>query len=438
MNADSLRASDAMDLALRLLRGLGLLIAAAGLGLDLLPAASPGINLPQLSLIAAGIALFLLATWLRRARRRLGLLRYLVVAVSISALTLLVLEVAFAAAGYQTYYPPNLEAQYPDFSPWRTCDDSGCHIVLEVAFAACNNDSASWMCRLNPQGYLDTQAFTAGGDLYNRNRILVLGDSFTFGMSADAGMSYVEVLEALDSESVYWNTAIPGAGTHHAVASFQAYAPILRPQVTVLGFFMNDFENNMISLSYWDTSQDPADDAAVKWTDLWGNVIALDQRSTFHFRQEGIDPPANHIERALGGTRLGSLALRLIDAVARIKTEADGLASIEMKRAREYLGRLRDEARAAGSALLVLLIPRQSDVASPDALYQNAVQLLNELAIDALNPIALLDAKQDYAADGHWNNAGHRKIALRLYDCLNAFRRNGDFADCAAQAALAP
>lgn len=401
------------------------MIALFGIGLDVLPTASPGINIPQLMVVLAGIGLSVLACGLRRAGFRQDLLQHLALGLTISALTLLVLEALLAAAGYETYYVSELPAEFRDFTPWRTCDDAGCHFIRDVALANCSDSSTIRSCGLNPQGYADTQSFIADNSRPGGSGVLVLGDSFTFGMSSDIGKSFVETLESIDTERLYWNTAVPGAGTHHALASFKAYAPLLKPWVTLLGFYMNDFGNNMVSLSYWSAHEDPADDSVVVWHDLWGNAIRLDQRSTFFFLKSGIDPPASEFERHLGTTRLGSLLLRFLDSVARIKSDAEGMSSKRIHTTRSYLRQLRDAAAEEGTTLLVLLIPRQSDLGSPSALYLNAVRLLEELEIAVLNPIGSLDAQRDYAADGHWNNAGHRKIAMSLSNCLENFRENG-------------
>ncbi|MCY3779005.1 MAG: hypothetical protein OXG78_01730 [Chloroflexi bacterium] len=381
-------------------------------------------------LIAVGLGLSLLAYGLRQARLRRWLAQNLVAGLLVCVATLAILEVALTVLEFSTYYPMELPTEYQDFLPWRTCDEAGCHFIRDVALANCEEGSVSRTCALNPQGFSDTQPFFADEDYALRDRILILGDSFTFGMTADVGSSYVEILESSAPESIVWNTAIPGAGTHHALKNFETYAPLLQPQVTILGFYMNDFENNMLSLSDWFASEDPTDETVVVWRDLWGNAIQLDQRSAFYYRQAGVDPPANKIERFVGTTRLGTLALQFIDAIGRIKNDVGGMSSLSVTITREYLHRLRDAAVAEDTALLVLLIPRQGDIGRPSALFKNAIQLLEELQIDYLNPVNALDAKLDYAPDEHWNNAGHQKIALLLRSCLGGFQANSNFRDC--------
>ena len=426
------RALKLQDLALRALLYIGLGIAAVGAGLDLLPSASPGIDLPQLTVIAVGACIAALAFGLRREGLRRRLRGNLLAALATAAVTLVALEVALAAGGLEAYYTEDVSEDSVDRLRWRTCDEAGCRIVRAVAMADCEPESGSRMCKLNAQGFADSQSFAAIDARASGRRVLLLGDSFTYGMSADSGRGFVDVLEANDPDGVYWNAAVPGSGTHHALETFKVYAPLLRPAVTVLGFYMNDFENNMISTSDWSINADPDDGTVVTWIDDWGNAIQLDQRSTFYYRKSGVDPPASQFERAVGSTRLGGLVLRSIDALARLKRQADGASSVQAEVTRKYLRALRDQARAQDTALLVALIPQPDDIERPGARYQVARQLLTELDMDYLELAHALDARLDYAGDGHWNNAGHSQVAGLLSDCLDGFDAEATFSSCAS------
>ena len=158
-------------------------------------------------------------------------------------------------------------------------------------------------------------------------RILMLGDSFTFGGTADIGHSFVETVETNLPSAIVWNTAIPGAGTNQAVASLQAFAPILNPQIAVLGFYMNDFDDNMFPFdSYFMGVTDdnyPLSIRQYKINDS-GEVIKLDSQSDFYYRYHQVDPPSSELERLIGTTRLGSLVLNTLESVSHILSKADG------------------------------------------------------------------------------------------------------------------
>ena len=429
-----------MKFAFTLLAGLGILMALFGIGLDILPGTNPGLNLPQALLIITGLLLSLMAFRLRSAdvrRRILGNAgKYLAPGLLIAFVTFLVLEFVLVAIGISTYFPPEIPETIFDPVSWWGCDEAGCHYIYDETVAACENgDLSGRMCIVNRQGFHDTQDFAAGDDFDGRMRILMLGDSFTFGYKADMGKSYVETVEANFPQSVVWNAGIPASGTNQALASFRAAAPVLQPQLTILGFYSNDFYDNLMPMDSWLWGVNWLDKRfAIRQyrVDRLGNAVKLDNRALY-YRMHNVDPPANEIERLIGTTRLGALALHLIDAVRGLVSDScDPCFERQVNVTRDYLTALRDEAVEQGTALLVLLIPHRDDIGAPGRLYQTAIQLMEELGIPWLDPAYALDVALDYAPkpDVHWNNAGHQKIGAVLSGCLAVFEISGDLADC--------
>ena len=428
-----------LNVIFTLLAGLGLLTALVGLGMDVLLGTYPGLNLPQLLLIAGGLLGSLAAFYLRRgdARRRVwaairGHWRALLI---IIALTVIALELVLAAVGIDTYYPPHDIPEAPlEGAPWWICDELGCRFVQEAMAAACENgEMAGRFCTVNRQGFHDAQDFAVGEDFDERLRILMLGDSYTFGMSADIGQSYVETIEANFPEAIVWNTAIPGVGTKQALLSFQTYAPLLQPQMAILGFYMNDFEDNIMPLDLWFWPDRMRFVQQYRFDDQ-GNIVKLDSQALY-YRAHGAALPANEIQRLVGITRLGSLALRTVD-IARPASSpkwlqlsgSEGVFDVS----REYLRALRDAAAAKNTDLLTLLIPRRNDLAAAGQYYQAAAQLMKELEMPYLDSRLLLDDALDYAPrpDGHWNSAGHQKVGRLLSACIKAFQIHGGWSNC--------
>ena len=302
-----------LNIAFTLLAGLGLLLALFGLGMDILLGIHPGLNLPQFLLIAGGLLGSLAAFRLRRgdARRRVWAYirehwRALLVT---TVLTMLALELVLAAAGIDIYYRSHIPPL--EETPGRICDELGCRFDQDAVAAACENGEMDGRyCIVNRQGFHDRQDFMAGADFDGRARILMLGDSFAFGESAETGKSYVETIEANLPQAIVWNTGIPGVGTKQALRLFQAYAPILQPQITVLGFYMNDFEDNIMPIDRWIL----VDRTLVQQYQLddQGNITKLDLHAAY-YHAFGVLPPANEIQRLVSLTRLGSLALKTVD-----------------------------------------------------------------------------------------------------------------------------
>ena len=436
----------ALNVAFALLAALGILTALLGIGIDFLPGSSPGLNLPQILLIAAGLLCFLAGLALRSAhvRRRVSqnARKHWLPGLVIAAATLIVLEFVLAAAGIPTYFPPPMSAAPQPFyesAPWWTCDEAGCHYVQEHIAAACAGGQMVYEreCLVNRQGFYDTEDFAAADDWEERLRILMLGDSFTFGLSADIGKSYVEAIEADFPQSIVWNTGIHGAGTNQALAAFQVHAPVLQPQLAILGFSLNDFYDNLMPMDYRlmgiDWNNEPFRVLRYR-IESPGDVIKFDRRWLYYDRHDGLDPPGSEIERLLGRTRLGSLPLRFFN-VRRQRTNKAlrvPLTPAIIDATRTYLTALRDAAAAQNAALLVLLIPNRNDIDDPSIRYQTARELMEELAIPQLTLIHALDAALDYAPppDIHWNNAGHQKVGAVLSDCLDGFQISYDLSDC--------
>ena len=436
----------AWNAVFRLLIGLGILTSLLGIGMDIIPGSAPGFNLPQLLLTAAGLALVLVAfAWRSAVVRGGGGTKYWARILAIAAMTLIALELALVAADIPTYFPPPMDdVPHPFYqpAPWWTCDEAGCHYVQEYIDAACESGQLAFdrECLVNQQGFHDSQDFVAGDALMSGLRILMLGDSFTFGLAADIGKSYVETIEANLPQSIVWNTGIFATGTKQALASFQVYAPILQPQLTILGFVMNDFINNMLPVDHRilgiDWKNEPFRIKRYDIDEHSGNVIKLGYEALYYRRYNYAYPPDSELERLIGRTRLGSLLPRFFKA--RMWADKDeifhgSLISQSVDSTREYLKALRDAAAAQDTALLILVIQSRVDFTGFTPYYQAALRLFEELEIAYLDTSPLLDIR-DYGGrfpDGpHWNTVGHQKVGNMLTDCLASFQISGDLSDC--------
>ena len=366
----------------------------------------------------------------RRARfRRIGTSLLVVLA------TLGVLEALLTAARLPAYYPAHLPAVEVSISPWWRCDAPGCHYVYNAVVAACESgELAGRPCLVNRQGFPDADDFVAADSKEGVPRVLILGDSFAFGMQADIGKSFAETLETALPGSLIWNAAIPGAGTKQAISTFNVYGSMLRPQVTLLAFFTNDLDDNLLPIDSW-LNAVGADGKAINvrkyLVDERENVVELDPRSIQLMTVYGKDPPHNEWEYRLGSTRLGAIALRLIDSL-----ESDGTQHERYDRriqtTKAYLQELRDLVLVNNSAFLVMLIPGPEDITSPGPRYTIAAQLLSELEIPYLEPRGMLDRADDYSPppDIHWSNSGHQKVGALLSACIKSILNRGSPAGC--------
>ncbi len=362
-------------------------------------------------------------------------IRAIVVIVCISLATLIALEFLLTFAGASTFYPTSMPQYEITESPWWACDEIGCHYVQEAASAACELGQLSGRpCLVNRQGFYDTDDFESADAIHKGARILVLGDSFTFGMSAELGRSYVETFEADLPDGVVWNAGIPGTGTQQALVSFDVFAPRLNPQLTILGFFTNDFDDNLMPLDSWVNALDAGGKAVIvrKYRiDNWENLIALDLQAIQLLTVYGKIAPASALEKRVASTRLGTLALRLVETLRESSATAEPL-NRRIELTRRYLADLRDAVSARASTLLVLLIPRPEEIASSSRRFDTALRLMEELKIAHIDLRQVLDADSDYIPppDFHWNSSGHQKVGRLLSACVASFVADGGWSDC--------
>ena len=180
-----------------------------------------------------------------------------------------------------------------------------------------------------------------------------MGDSFRLGHGADLGKSYLENLEATLPATEIWNLAIGGADTVQDLQACNDVAPILSPHLSILGVTLNasgDYLNvnfHGIQLRHSDGNLHIL---PYPWKDQWGNPLQLAQELVLPYAILGYRPPANSLEALVGTTRLGALALRVLDRVAGLFFDRSFEAQVETSR--DYLAQLRAAALALHSGAL--------------------------------------------------------------------------------------
>jgi len=81
-------------------------------------------------------------------------------------------------------------------------------------------------------------------------RILVLGDSVTFGHGAISENTYPAILERrlrdwrADVDWQVWNAAVPGYNTSQELAQLLEVGPAVKPDLVIVGFYPNDLVDN--------------------------------------------------------------------------------------------------------------------------------------------------------------------------------------------------
>lgn len=78
-----------------------------------------------------------------------------------------------------------------------------------------------------------------------RARVLAFGDSFTWGWGVDQGEEWISVVgRELDVEAI--NCGVNGYGTENELALLKRIGPELEPDLVLVGFFANDYTDNLL------------------------------------------------------------------------------------------------------------------------------------------------------------------------------------------------
>lgn len=370
--------------------------------------------------------------------------RYVGIPLLIIGLGAGVVEGALRLTGYSPIYPPELLGQAPSYiepDPYRLylCDDEqGCRLNPQARgerYCHLPENPHYRLCRINAQGYSATFDYVPENVPEGGYRVLLLGDSFTWGLSARPGHSWAEILDQTLNQqqpTTVWNAAIIATGTNQAITSARELLPVLRPQVVILGFYGgNDFSDNLFPLNNAVSVQ--VDDTTVIIQPYYLDTQFRAQRlsdENIYLVARGYPPALNGAQRFLRQTALYSwierqITQRLAETLPELhpwvlgqqqRTEsAQAIANTT-----EYLRQLKTLVESHGARLIVLNIPSpfsyENRFHGQSHLQQlrQIAQTLNLEVIEVFDQMTLDDfAYVTDPYDLHWNDSGHA-IAGRI------------------------
>ena len=234
-------------------------------------------------------------------------------------------------------------------------------------------------------------------------RLLVLGDSYAFGLGVREEEGFVARLQpALNARGIgVLNGAQTGYCVEQELRLGRELAAEYRPDTIVLAVFVgNDVEGDFV-----------ADYAAVDvrygfrlLRDRWLPLTPLDYVRTHSYLALWLQSRQNRARYIRLHRGFVELARREPDAVMR-----------PMFAALETLAR---ECQLAGRRLIVLVVPPKKD---SRGFYERLVEHLAARGLPGLDLEAAGFGPEDYfVGDGHWNAHGHAKVARLLEELLAA------------------
>lgn len=261
-----------------------------------------------------------------------------------------------------------------------------------------------------------------------RKSVLVLGDSFTFGVGVSNPETFPALLETRLSASGFpcrvHNAAVPGHGPVQYLRRYNQLRSVLRPDRVVVGMYIG----NDIFDCVW-----KKEGTRFRVVDGWvvsGDVYRLDRCKTWIRTHSHLYRLASRIQQKilLGNQSHEGRFNHLTDQLlSQGDWSQEPFLAEAWKTLRASLTDLRRRVAEDGAMLLVVLLPLECQVS--DSLWAARVEgrlgrfgpqerlcsLLEEMGLACLDlvPAFLKHPGEDlfYARDGHWTPAGHRVVA---------------------------
>jgi hypothetical protein len=261
-------------------------------------------------------------------------------------------------------------------------------------------------------------------------RVLFLGDSFTYGLGVNDDQTFAAQVEKdlrADQLSVeVMNAGCLAKGTDYALKCFQTVGRQFHPDLTVLGFYPNDFQDNARGVYYNIGKQGElsakrlncnriktmlADLPGYNWLISWSQAANL-------VKQAGFNLLVNRARKTDSDATDG--------LVVSYTRSASGYATAANKElTRIYLKHLNAAVKQAGGALMMFYIPisqevgeyRQTRTTSADERACVRIAADNGMTLWSLTPLLAHSGQpieRLYYEEGHWTAAAHEIVAHYL------------------------
>jgi hypothetical protein len=291
----------------------------------------------------------------------------------------------------------------------------------------------------NSLGWRGSREYRVGA---HRNcRVLFLGDSFTYGIGVNDNQTFAARVEKLLRAEIpgleVMNAGCPGKGTDYALKCFQTVGRTFHPNLTVLCFFCNDFQDNARG-EYYNVGQGGVlTPKAIKcgggvknllnhlpgynWLISWSQAANL-------IKQAGVNFLVNRAKKHPGA------------GAGEVVTYQPGLHGYADRRNQAltgiYLKNLAARVKQDGGELIMFYIPisqevidyRRTQALSTDELALQRLAADNHIMLWSLTPLLAHSGQpidRLYYKEGHWTAAAHelaarfmsREIDNRLGSC---------------------
>jgi lysophospholipase L1-like esterase len=257
-------------------------------------------------------------------------------------------------------------------------------------------------------------------------RVLFLGDSFTYGLGVNDDQTFaaqVEKILTADRLSVEtMNAGCPGKGTDYELKVFDTVGRKFHPDLTVLCFFCNDFQDNERAEYYNIGKPGELQPKAVNCNQSTFKRILLDlpgynwliswSQAANLVKQAGVDLLVNRAGKNGPDATQGLVVSYKQGAAGYANRTNKGLTNL-------YIEHLNTAVKLADGTLIMFYIPvsqevreyQKSRTISADEQACVRIAADNGITLWSLTPLLALSGQsidQLYYQEGHWTAAAHK------------------------------
>jgi lysophospholipase L1-like esterase len=288
-------------------------------------------------------------------------------------------------------------------------------------------------------------------DSWRTKRILIVGDSNTFGFGVNSEQTFVKRLEGVlrisEPEISVINGGVPGYNVWQVCERTRRLVPLVRPDKVIYAAYLNDIEpeykphlggQTVLRLPFYPGEQWTREDAA--WVKQWHWFTPVMIRRTADFVLSGGDKPIVKVFRS--GRRFGEEAeesgpnqTAVVEqqdiAMIRLARQFDYLSGDDpvvrqkWEQARAEIGRIHQELAALGVGFQLVLLPFRCQIEDPTLSRRLQTELAEYSRKEGIEVVDMTPAMDRHSGevlyldrDYHPSPGGHQIIAEAIGDSL--------------------
>ena len=269
----------------------------------------------------------------------------------------------------------------------------------------------------------------------NKTRILVLGDSFTFGYGVENNETYVNLLERRFNNSIGFINAgyAGGYSTDTEYVYLKNHGLKLKPDIVMLGFFIGNDISDIMSNSHWIENEE------IK--NVSSNIYYIDESN--RLRVKGLEKKWYYDANVYLSmkshayiffkTKIRQVFQGMEPAEGTIyNEERNENMSIAINTTKDLLLKINKITNESNVGFVIILIPTREQVAGVKLVDKEGKKLdlekINREFIgffedNGINYIDLMPYLRNeeniyFKTDPHWNKNGHEVVARAIYESL--------------------